>query len=155
MRNIEIVNLRLEGKTLKSIGDLYDVTKERVRQILKKYNIQKPKRKKVKLSYKEKIKQRILSSIEKKEDCWLWKKSKTLAGYGRLSYLGKSHYAHRISYQIFNNQDLENSGVITDETLCVLHKCRNRDCVNPDHLYLGTQEDNARDRSLDKKNILR
>ena len=131
MRNMEIVKLRLEGKTLESIGKSFNLTKER-------------------------IKQKIINSIkENNNHCWLWQKGKTITGYGRMSYGGGSHYAHRVSYQVFKNHTLINSGVIKEDTVCVLHKCRNRNCVNPDHLYLGTQEDNARDRSLDKKNILR
>ena len=156
MRNMEIAKLRLEGKTLESIGILFNLTKERIRQILEDLNIQKPKVEKVKLSYKERIKQKIINNVEEDDNhCWLWQKGKTITGYGRISYGGGSHYAHRVSYQVFKNHALINSGVIKDDTVCVLHKCRNRNCVNPDHLYLGTQEDNARDRSLDKKNILR
>lgn len=155
MRDREIANLRLEGKTLTAIGKLYSLTKERIRQILKELGVEKPKKEKILISYKEKIQQRILNNIKETEDnCWIWQKGKAPTGYGRMSYRGYSQYAHRVSYQVFKNQPLQNSGVITEETICVLHKCRNRDCVNPDHLYLGTQEDNARDRSLDKKNIL-
>ena len=156
MRNMEIAKLRLEGISLESIGILFNLTKERIRQILEDLNIQKPKVEKVKLSYKERIKQKIINNIEEDNNhCWLWQKGKTTTGYGRISYGGSSHYAHRVSYQVFKNHTLINSGVIKDDTICVLHKCKNRNCVNPDHLYLGTQADNARDRSLDKKNILR
>lgn len=155
-RNKEISELRIKGYSLAKIGKIYNLSRERVRQILSELGIQKPQLEKVKISYNEKIRQRIINSIKETENtCWLWEKAKTSLGYGTMSYKGHKQYAHRVSYQVFKNQPLQNSGVITEETICVLHKCRNRNCVNPDHLYLGTQEDNAKDRSLDKRNIMR
>jgi hypothetical protein len=69
--------------------------------------------------------------------CWIWGGSINGYGYGRI--YGKHEpikLAHRISYTIFN-------GPIND--LSVLHKCDVRCCVNPDHLFLGTQRDNVHD----------
>jgi len=66
--------------------------------------------------------------------CWEWLGGKSLEGYG-LFYKGKVHMeAHRYSYETF-------IGPIPKGVL-VLHKCDNLGCVNPDHLYLGTQSDN-------------
>ena len=155
-RDEEMMNLRLQGKTLQEIGDIYEVTRERVRQILLRLNVKKPIVKKEKLSYYDRSKKRFLEKIEKVEkNCWEYTGLKTKEGYGKFSYCGVTQYAHRASYQIFNNIRLKNEGFISSETICVLHKCQNRACVNPDHLYLGTQQDNARDRSIDKKNNLR
>ncbi len=154
-REKEMMDLRLQGKTLQEIGDIYNVTRERVRQILKRLNIQKPVVKEEKLSYYEKAKLRFQQKLEKKNNgCWNYTGVKTKTGYGVFSYCGISQYAHRASYQIFNNIKLKNEGLISSETICVLHKCQNRSCVNPDHLYLGTQQDNARDRSIDKYKII-
>ena len=88
------------------------------------------------------IEERFWSKVDKKEpeDCWLWKaysQGKYLP-YGRMGYKdGKLILAHRLSY-ILNKGDPGN--------LCVLHKCDNSLCVNPDHLFLGTHEDNMKDK---------
>lgn len=70
-------------------------------------------------------------------DCWHWTAGTNRAGYGRMSYQGTGHPAHRLSYIAF-------VGPVADGLL-VLHKCDNPSCVNPDHLFLGTHLDNKRD----------
>jgi hypothetical protein len=75
--------------------------------------------------------------------CWEWKLSRDRAGYGRLKIqLGardKFRYdsAHRFAYATL-------VGPIPDN-LCVLHRCDNPPCCNPDHLFLGTNKDNMAD----------
>lgn len=71
--------------------------------------------------------------------CWEWQGALS-DGYGRLLVRGHFNKAHRVSYRI-------HFGKIPDG-LMVLHKCNNRRCVNPDHLYAGTHGNNMRDRKL-------
>lgn len=75
--------------------------------------------------------------IDKSTGCWLWTGRLTDKGYGVISLKGKDHLTHRLSYML-------HFGPIPDGLL-VCHACDIPNCVNPDHLFLGTVTDNNRD----------
>lgn len=89
---------------------------------------------------KKSLQERFWSKVTKTEDCWKWNGAKHPFGYGMLqkqnSY--EKTTASRISWEIHN-------GEIPDG-LFVLHKCDNPECTNPDHLFLGDNGDNMRDK---------
>jgi len=85
----------------------------------------------------------VIKRFEKKftkldsESCWEWEGARSNGGYGMIGIEGKSFAAHRVSWLLY-------VGAIP-EGLFVLHKCDNKPCVNPSHLYVGSRCDNARD----------
>jgi hypothetical protein len=83
------------------------------------------------------------SVVDHATGCWLWQLSLDGGGYGRLSTwlvggVRQTLGAHRAAWEAIN-------GAVPDG-LHVLHHCDVRRCCNPDHLFLGTHQDNMRDR---------
>lgn len=86
---------------------------------------------------------RFFSKVDKNgpNGCWLWIASTTWDGYGQFFHNGTMEKAHRVSWEIKNGPILDG--------FCVRHNCPGGDntfCVNPDHLKLGTQQDNMDDK---------
>lgn len=85
-------------------------------------------------------------------ECWGWNGLKNGKGYARIQprgHNGEFFLAHRFSWTISNGENIPDG-------ILVLHRCDNRECTNPDHLFLGTNRDNTMDmmnKGRDRHNV--
>jgi len=88
--------------------------------------------------------------LEPNSGCWLWIGAMGVSKYGQIRVKNADGfwamgYAHRVSWRIYNS--------IIPDKMHVLHKCDNPSCVNPSHLFLGTQKSNMEDKALKGRQI--
>jgi hypothetical protein len=90
-------------------------------------------------NYRRRTPEQIFNEYtQRDEDCWIWTGWKNPLGYGHLNLAdGTRWLAHRLSWVI-------HFGDIPDK-LVICHSCDNPSCVNPSHLFIGTQKDNVQD----------
>lgn len=149
-RNQTIIALYLENRTLQEVGDLFGITRERVRQILNNEGI-KPRAHTPKI-LPIKLPKKRLTSIERfwlKVDktagpnaCWPWIGTATVNRYGSFYFQGKNWYCHHLAFWFANRKRAKKWH---------LHSCDNPPCCNPKHIYDGTPQDNVKDRDMRKR----
>ena len=79
-----------------------------------------------------------MSTPDPNSGCWLWTGATDTRGYGSLTYKMKRHQAHRHYWLAYNGE--------IPKGMNINHKCDVACCVNPDHLYVGTQQENMQDK---------
>lgn len=155
-RNAAIVDLHVTGGLMLSeIAVMYGLTRERVRQIVtadfgipltrERQAAARVKRAQERAAgvasrraYKHSLAFIRDRAAVDENGCWIWQRAKYPTGYGSVSLNRGGGYAHRLTWEIVNGRPIPAG-------LCICHHCDVPSCVNPEHLFLGTHQENVHD----------
>ena len=150
MRYVKTVNTKYPQtieQTCEHCGKVFQASHKKVRQGKGRFCSVHCR---AKMAARKPVDERFWANVQQSKsvnDCWLWTGNITVHGYGFMSVEGKIWPAHRLSYTM-------HYGPIPDGLL-VCHACNTPRCVRPNHLYLGSDKDNARDKVLSMPLALR
>jgi hypothetical protein len=100
-------------------------------------NEKEPKLSEINLIGLIRISEDLTSFVERTDYCWNWTGTINKFGYGIITHKYYLYFVHRLAY-------VKHFGSVP-ENMFVLHKCDNRKCINPEHLFIGTNRDNVDD----------
>lgn len=89
--------------------------------------------------------ERFWKRVNKTQGCWIWTGGKDSAGYGQISVRRKKERTHRLAWLLTLGR--------IPKGMFVCHKCDNPSCVNPAHLFLGSNRDNMEDKIRKKRHV--
>lgn len=91
------------------------------------------------------LNERLYANTEPNErECWIWLGARISTGYGQVHWQGRACLTHRLSYELWHGP--------IPQGMHVCHTCDTPACINPDHLFTGTQLDNQRDKNAKGRN---
>lgn len=83
------------------------------------------------------IEERLWAKTQKSDTCWVWIGAHLISGYGHMTINKKRVTVHRLSWEVHNGP--------IPIGMEILHRCDNPPCIRPDHLFIGTNQDNVDD----------